>query len=77
MATLKEAIRETIADQDAMRAGKIADRLRRMGMNYNQSFDVIKKCAPNTELADWDALLYEADETESKNHRNGTTIYNW
>ena len=77
MAKLGEAIRETIATQDAARAGRIADRLRCMGLNYKQSFDVVKRCAPDAELPEWDALLYEADSLESRPNPGGHTIYSW
>ena len=77
MATLGDAIREAIANQDATRAGRISDRLRRMGLNYQQQFDVVKRAAPDTELPDWDALLYQADEAESRSTPPSHTIYSW
>ncbi len=75
--TLGDAIRDAIKTQDAARAGRISDRLRRMGLNYKQQFEVVKRAAPDTELPDWDALLYEADEATSRQHPRGQTIYSW
>lgn len=67
MTTLGDKIREAIETQDATLAGRIADQLRfKHGLNFQQSFEVIKKASPDTELADWAALLYEADTLDSR-----------
>lgn len=69
--TLGDKIREAIKHQDATLAGRIADRLRyRHGLNYAQSFEIVKKAAPDIELPDWDALLYEADDLDSRRPAN-------
>ncbi len=63
--TLGDKIRDAIKRNDATAAGWAADLMRNMGLNYSQSFQVVQKAAPETELADWDALLYESDRLDS------------
>ena len=79
--TLGDAIRDALKTKDAAKAGSISDRLRfQYGLNYNQSFDVVKRAKPGTELAEWDALLYEADTIADRGPRRpgaGQTIYSW
>jgi len=61
---LKDAIKEALVTRDAVLAGKVADYCRfRLGMNYPQTFALVQEVRPQAMLAEWDALLYEADET--------------
>lgn len=61
--TLDEVIRGAVEKRDAQSAGVAADFMRlRLGLNYPQSFERVKKACPGTTLAEWDELLRESDE---------------
>lgn len=58
--TLREAIERTVREGNAAGAARIADHLRAKGLNYSEVHDFVNRIQP-IELAEWDALLYEAD----------------
>ncbi len=68
MRSIRDAIIQAVTDRNARVAGAVADALRfKLGMTYRESFDfVVGQCRRSgvkpPELADWDALLYEADQ---------------
>ena len=61
MATLAEQIRAAVTQDDARKAGRIADTLRGHGFRYSQIAQMFNKAA-EIDAADFDALMYEADE---------------
>ena len=60
--TIGEALKEAIEKRDAESIGRIADTLRARGLNYPQTYAMAKKLT-GIELAEWDALLEEAENT--------------
>jgi hypothetical protein len=62
MMTMRQAIKSAVTERNATLAGQVADKLRfRYGMNYEESLEVVQAVVP-VDRADWDALLYAADE---------------
>lgn len=61
---LSEAVAR--APKDARLAGQVADFCRfTLGMNYKQTFELVRRRHPDLDEADWDQLLAEADEAEA------------
>ena len=64
--SLRAALRIAIERGQAATVGRIADVLRfRGGFNYAETFELARELVPKLEAAEWDGLLYEADELES------------
>ena len=63
---IKEAVIEAVTTSNAVMAGQISDQLKHsFGMNYDQIYETINRAHP-VGIAEWDELLYEADEIESR-----------
>lgn len=63
MISLAIAIRKAIDEDNHVIAGRIVDHLRfKFGWNYQQILERVKKERPNVTDAQWDSLLYRADE---------------
>lgn len=60
-----EEIKRAIEVRDAVRLGRIVDSLRMRGVNYQQLYNRARKLTGVT-LAEWDALMEEADDADSK-----------
>ncbi len=63
--TLTEAIREAVTQDDAGKAGRIAERLRGDGFKYAHIAQFFNRAA-GIGTAEFDALMYEADELSSR-----------
>ncbi len=63
--TLAEQIRAAVTQDDARKAGRIADTLRGHGFRYTQIQKMFNK-ATGIDAGDFDALMYEADELTSR-----------
>lgn len=65
LSDLTQAIMD--APKSAELAGAVANFCRfNLGMNYKQTFELVKKRHPNLDEADWDQLLAEADDMEAR-----------
>jgi hypothetical protein len=58
--TLADAVKKAVAEQNAPLVGRIAEKLRVRGLNYQQSYELVNSIQP-IGLAEWDALLYESE----------------
>ncbi len=65
MATLKEQISDAVTRNDARKAGRIADALRGDGWRYSNIAKLFND-ASGIYTADFDALMYEADELSAR-----------
>lgn len=63
---LREAIAKAIETDNAGAIGRIAARLMLRGMRYAEIFDLARSVRPSLDAGAWDALLYEADESEAQ-----------
>ncbi len=63
--TMKERLRHAITTSDARELGLLSDLLRVRGLDYADQFDMAKRAVPGLEEAEWDGLLYEADELDT------------
>ena len=59
--TLAEQIRAAVTQDDARKAGRIADNLRGRGLRYTQILEIFTRHS-GIDAADFDALMYEADK---------------
>lgn len=59
---LREIIERAVHYQDARAAARAADIMRARGLDYFQSYILVQEVCPKVTPADWDGLLYEADE---------------
>ncbi|NIR28710.1 MAG: hypothetical protein GWN84_05220 [Gammaproteobacteria bacterium] len=60
--TIADVIRRALSHGDAKAAAAAADALRAKGFTYRETFETVARVVPNATLAQWDALLREADE---------------
>ena len=58
--TVKEGLVRAVRERNGVAAGRIADRLRYLGMDYNGIFALARKWT-GVDAPDWEALMYEAD----------------
>lgn len=63
--SFKVELANAIMRRDARAVGKLVEAGRFRGMNYRALFDLAHS-ATGIELADWDALLQEADASEAE-----------
>ena len=63
--TLGDTIRAAVTQDDARKAGRIADSLRGSGLRYSQIFKMFHQ-ATGIDAPEFDALMYEADELTSR-----------
>lgn len=61
--TTNDMLAKAIDTQDAKLAGRIADRLRANGLNYDEILRLAQAVRPNLTANDWESLMYEADES--------------
>lgn len=60
--TISEAIQKGVRERDLGLIAGVVDQLRfRMGRNYNEIFEIAKRCVPSLTSADWENLCYCAD----------------
>jgi hypothetical protein len=64
LTTVQELLARAIDTKDAKLAGQLCDKLRREGCNYNEILARVQAARPNVTAAEWDALMFEADEGE-------------
>lgn len=60
--TINDMIAKAIDTNDAKLAGQIADYLRQHGENYDTIVQRVLAVRPNFTAAEWETLLYEADD---------------
>lgn len=66
MTTVGQAIQRAVTEQDARLAGRVCSYLRlSFGMNYDQVYAFVNQIE-RIDAAEWDGLLYEADEEASR-----------
>ena len=65
MKLTREIVHEAINQKDAKEVGRIADMLRAKGMNHGESWRFFSNIT-GIQMAEYDALLYEADELEAR-----------
>lgn len=59
---MREAIARAVENQDARLAGALSDVCRfRLGLNYQETLELVQSVRPEVTPAEWDALLYVAD----------------
>jgi hypothetical protein len=59
MATIGDKFDEVARTHDSELAGKICDKLRYRGLNYNQIADLAKKHGIDSD--DWESMMYKSD----------------
>jgi preprotein translocase subunit SecD len=64
--TLDVAIAQAVDQRDSALAGAIVDRLRGAGFTYAKILEKVRTVRPGVTASDWEDLMYEADEQESK-----------
>lgn len=65
MITIQELIGKAIDTKNAKLAGQLVDKLRGEGCNYREIFTRVQAVRPSVTEAEWDALCYEADESDA------------
>jgi len=63
--TSREVVHDAINQKDAKEVGRIADILRRSGMNHGETWRFFSNIT-GIEMAEFDELLYEADNLEAQ-----------
>ena len=56
---LRDVIKKAVKNEDAKLAGKIAEKLRMKGLDYDGTYEFVNNVAP-IELTEWESLLYES-----------------
>lgn len=63
--TLRELANLAVDASSPLHAGRLVDALRARGLTYNCVLQFVQRSRPNVTAAEWDALLYQADEQET------------
>jgi len=63
--TLADAIKNAVDTRDPREVESVANFMRfRLGLDYNKSFAMVRKVFPQMTVAEWDELLYQADQLQ-------------
>jgi hypothetical protein len=65
LVTVNDMIAKAIDTRDAKLAGRIADRLRAEGENYDAILARALAVRPDFTSAEWESLMYDADSEET------------
>jgi hypothetical protein len=64
MTTLRELANQAVDASDVRAAARLVDAMRARGFTYACVLAFVQRSRPNVTPAEWDALLYQADEAE-------------